>query len=47
MSVVKRGLAIDNLGRAPVPEWEEVARAAWPGRLPRPAAAAAGRIFLR
>ncbi len=43
---MKRGLAIDNLGRAPVPEWEEVARAAWPGRLPRPAAAAAGRIFL-
>jgi hypothetical protein len=31
---VKRGRSIASLGRAPVPEWEEVARAAWPGRLP-------------
>lgn len=39
-------MAIKDLGRAPVPEWEEVARAAWPGRLPRPVTEAAGRIFL-
>ncbi len=43
---MRRGGAIGNLGRAPVPEWEEVARAAWPGRLPRPVVAAAGRAYL-
>ena len=43
---MKRGGAIGNLGRAPVPEWEEVARAAWPGRLPATVASAAGRIHL-
>lgn len=37
---------IGNLGRAPVPEWEEVARAAWPGRVSERTAALAGRIFL-
>lgn len=37
---------IGNLGRAPVPEWEEVARAAWPGRVPARAAELAGRFFL-
>ena len=43
LSGVKRGGGIRSLGRAPVPEWEEVARAAWPGRLPAgPVAAAAG-----
>jgi hypothetical protein len=39
---VKRGRSIASLGRAPVPEWEEVARAAWPGRLPRRLVATAG-----
>lgn len=43
---VKRGAGIDNLGRAPVPEWEEVARAAWPGRLPASLTDAAGRAYL-
>jgi len=43
---VKRGGAIGNLGRAPVPEWEEVARAAWPGRLPVPLVALLGRAYL-
>jgi hypothetical protein len=43
---VKRGTGIDNLGRAPVPEWEEVARAAWPGRLPSGLTAPAGTAFL-
>ena len=42
---MKRG-AVGNLGRAPVPEWEEVARAAWPGRLPRPLTELAGRTYL-
>lgn len=43
---MKRGGAIGNLGRAPVPEWEEVARAAWPGRLPITLTTAAGRGHL-
>jgi hypothetical protein len=43
---VKRGRAIGNLGRAPVPEWEEVARAAWPGRLPATLVTLAGRLQL-
>lgn len=43
---MKRGRAIGNLGRAPVPEWEEVARAAWPGRLPVRLTALAGRAQL-
>ena len=43
---MNRGRAISNLGRAPVPEWEEVARAAWPGRLPAGVAALAGRTRL-
>ena len=43
---MKRGGAIGNLGRAPVPEWEEVARAAWPGRLPVTLTTAAGRGHL-
>ncbi len=30
---VSRVRAIENFGRAPVPEWEEFARAAWPGRI--------------
>ena len=41
-----RGIGLGNLGRAPVPEWEEVARAAWPGRLPPALATAAGRVQL-
>lgn len=43
---MKRGGAIGNLGRAPVPEWEEVARAAWPGRLPAALTAVAARGYL-
>lgn len=39
-------IGLGNLGRAPVPEWEEVARAAWPGRVPPALAAAAGRVQL-
>jgi hypothetical protein len=39
---VKRGRSIASLGRAPVPEWEEVARAAWPGRLPQQLVTPAG-----
>lgn len=41
-----RGTGIGTLGRAPVPEWEEVARAAWPGRLPVALTTAAGRAYL-
>lgn len=33
---MKRAKSMENLGRAPVPEWEELARAAWPGRVPIP-----------
>lgn len=40
------GGALGNLGRAPVPDWEEVARAAWPGRLPATVTTAAGRAYL-
>jgi CDP-Glycerol:Poly(glycerophosphate) glycerophosphotransferase len=43
---VKRGRALGNLGRAPVPEWEEVARAAWPGHLPARLVELAGRSRL-
>lgn len=43
MSPVK---SVENLGRAPVPEWEEAARAAWPGRVPSGLAAFAGRHHL-
>lgn len=43
MSRVK---AIENFGRAPVPEWEELARAAWPGRVPVAVAAWFGRLNL-
>jgi hypothetical protein len=43
---VKRGGGIGTLGRAPVPEWEEVARAAWPGRLPHVLVTAAARAYL-
>ena len=39
---MKRGRSIASLGRAPVPEWEEVARAAWPGRLPHRLVTTAG-----
>lgn len=46
LSAVGRGRAIGNLGRAPVPEWEEVARAAWPGHLPRSLAELAARAHL-
>lgn len=42
---MKRGGAIGNLGRAPVPEWEEVARAAGSGRLPVALTSAAGRGY--
>jgi Putative glycosyl/glycerophosphate transferases involved in teichoic acid biosynthesis TagF/TagB/EpsJ/RodC len=38
--------SVENLGRAPVPEWEEAARAAWPGRVPAGLAAFAGRHHL-
>ena len=41
-----RGLSLASLGRAPVPEWEEVARAAWPGRVPAEWASRAGRVQL-
>ncbi len=41
-----RGLSLASLGRAPVPEWEEVARAAWPGRVPAEWASRAGRLQL-
>ncbi|MFT4108579.1 CDP-glycerol glycerophosphotransferase family protein [Propionicimonas sp.] len=40
---MKRGGGIQSLGRAPVPEWEEIARAAWPGRLPGRLTQLAGR----
>ncbi len=43
---MKRGRSIASLGRAPVPEWEEVARAAWPGRLPQRLVTFAGAIQL-
>lgn len=43
MSPVK---SVENLGRAPVPEWEEAARAAWPGRVPAGLSAFAGRHHL-
>lgn len=43
---MKSGGGIGTLGRAPVPEWEEVARAAWPGRLPSTLTAVAGRTYL-
>ncbi|MGC3994814.1 MAG: CDP-glycerol glycerophosphotransferase family protein [Propionicimonas sp.] len=43
---MKRGGGIQSLGRAPVPEWEEVARAAWPGRLPAGITTLAGRSHL-
>lgn len=33
---MKRAKSIENFGRAPVPEWEELARAAWPGSVPMP-----------
>ncbi len=41
-----RGLSLASLGRAPVPEWEEVARAAWPDRGPAEWASRAGRLQL-
>lgn len=43
MSPVK---SVESLGRAPVPEWEEAARAAWPGRVPAGLSAFAGRHHL-
>lgn len=43
---MKRGAGIQTLGRAPVPEWEEVARSAWPGRQPAPLASLAARAYL-
>ena len=43
MSPVK---SVESLGRAPVPEWEEAARAAWPGRVPTGLSAFAGRHHL-
>jgi uncharacterized membrane protein YtjA (UPF0391 family) len=46
LSDVKPGGALGNLGRAPVPEWEEVARAAWPGRIPSGLSNLAGRAYL-
>jgi hypothetical protein len=39
---VKRGRSIASPGRAPVPEWEELARAAWPGRRPQQLVTPAG-----
>ncbi|PFG17845.1 CDP-glycerol:poly(glycerophosphate) glycerophosphotransferase [Propionicimonas paludicola] len=38
--------SVDSPGRAPVPEWEEAARAAWPGHVPSGIAAFAGRHHL-
>lgn len=43
---MKIGAALGNLGRAPVPEWEEVARAAWPSRVPAAAARRAATSYL-
>ncbi len=43
---MKPGRSPASLGRAPVPEWEEVARAAWPGRLPHLLVSLAGRAQL-
>lgn len=43
---MKRRAGIGTLGRAPVPEWEELVRAAWPGRVPSRLAAAAARAYL-
>lgn len=40
---MSRGRAFENVGRAPVPEWEEFARAAWPGRVPVGLSAWSGR----
>lgn len=46
LSAVSRGKSVENLGRAPVPEWEELARAAWPGRVPALLARFAARHYL-
>ncbi len=43
---VRRGGGIGTLGRAPVPEWEEAARAAWTGRVPPWLSVIAGRSYL-
>ncbi len=43
---MKRGTRIENFGRAPVPEWEELARAAWPGRVPLAVSQYFGRLNL-
>lgn len=43
---MKIGAALGNLGRAPVPEWEEVARAAWPRAVPASWARLAGSSYL-
>lgn len=43
---MSRGKSIENVGRAPVPEWEELARAAWPGRVPLALSAWFGRSNL-
>ena len=40
------GGVLGNLGRAPVPETEEVARAAWPGRVPVRVSVMAAQAFL-
>lgn len=41
---MSRGRAIENFGRAPVPEWEELARSAWPGRVPLAVSAWFGNV---
>jgi len=43
---VNIGGVLGNLGRAPVPETEEVARAAWPGRVPVRVSVMAAQAFL-
>lgn len=43
---MKRAQSLVSIAKAPAPEWEEVARAAWPGRVPMPLANVFGRLNL-
>jgi hypothetical protein len=43
---VSRRRGIEDFGRAPVPEWQELALAAWPGRVPPALSAWCGRMNL-
>lgn len=43
---MKRAKPFVTIAKAPAPEWEEFARAAWPGRVPLPVANVFGRLNL-